>query len=338
MLQTKQRTLRRFWYPTMPLAQLDTGPKAFRLLGENLVVFKTESGKVAALADRCCHRTAQLSKGFVEGERIVCGYHGWTYDNTGRCVRIPQRDDVAIPASSKVPAFRCEARYGYVWIALEDPLTPIPLFEEADDPSFRQIDQFYEPWQIASFRLMENSFDMAHIAYTHRTSFGIVEEPRTDLMKITTFDDGLETYVETPVRNHNATARSVTGTSESRTMRTMRGRWWMPFTRRLGITYPNGLRQSIITCATPIDDRSSMVLQWTYRNDREEDVGAKDIIAFDRQVTNEDRDVLESTEHDVCIDTRRRVEFHMETDEPGLIMRRKLLELFREHGEEEVHG
>lgn len=80
-----------------------------------------------------------------------------------------------------------------------------------------------------------------------------------------------------------------------------------------------------------------MCAQWTYRNDREEDVPAEKIIAFDRQATEEDRYILESTDYDVCIDTTRRVEFHMETDKPGLIMRQKLLSLFREHGEDEVH-
>ena len=81
-----------------------------------------------------------------------------------------------------------------------------------------------------------------------------------------------------------------------------------------------------------------MCVQWCYRSDREEDVAAKDIIAFDRQVTEEDREILESTDFDVCIDTTRRVEFHMETDKPGLIMRQKLLALFRAHGEDEAHA
>jgi phenylpropionate dioxygenase-like ring-hydroxylating dioxygenase large terminal subunit len=337
MLQTKQKTLRRFWYPVMPLAHLEDGPQPFQLLGEKLVLFRDEAGKPAALADRCCHRTAQLSKGFVEQGLLVCGYHGWTYDRTGRCVRIPQRDDNAIPENSRVQGFHCEARYGYVWVALEDPLQPIPAFEEGEDPSFRRIDEFYEIWRIGSFRLMENSFDMAHIAYTHRGTFGIVEEPRTDLMRITALTDGLETFVEAPVRNHDENALRVTGSTGGRTVRTMHGRWWMPFTRRLGIVYPSGLRHSIITNATPIDDETSMVVQWAYRNDREEDVPAKDIIAFDRQVTNEDRFILESTDPDACLDTRRREEFHMETDRPGLIMRQKLLALFQSHGEEEVH-
>ena len=76
----------------MPLEHLADGPKPFTLLGENIVLWLDRDGNPAALQDRCCHRTAKLSKGFCEDGNIVCGYHGWTYDRTGKCVRIPQYD------------------------------------------------------------------------------------------------------------------------------------------------------------------------------------------------------------------------------------------------------
>lgn len=78
MLCTKQKVLRRFWYATVPVAKLDDGPKPFTLLGEKLVLFLDAEGKPAALADRCCHRTARLSKGWSQDGYITCGYHGWT--------------------------------------------------------------------------------------------------------------------------------------------------------------------------------------------------------------------------------------------------------------------
>ena len=335
MLVTQQKVLRRFWYPVMPIAMLDEGPQPFTLLGENIVLYRDGDGQPVALANRCCHRTARLSEGYIDAGLLVCGYHGWTYDSTGKCVRIPQNAEQVIPANARVPAFHCAARYGYAWVALDEPLMPIPEFAEAGDPSFRQIDQFYEVWKCAGLRLMENSFDMAHLAFVHRGTFGPTN-PVPEKMAITLTDSGLESYAETPVKNP-AIAQSVVGSSAAETVRRMRGTWFMPFTRRLAITYPNGLRHFIITNATPIDDSSSMVVQWCYRSDLEEDVPAKDIIAFDRAVTDEDRPMLESTDYDACIDTSRRVEFHMESDKPGLIMRQKLLALLREHGEEEAH-
>ena len=102
MLVTQQPVLRRFWYALMPMAHLDDGPKPFRLLGTDLVLWKQADGSPVALADRCCHRTAKLSRGFVENGQIVCGYHGWTYDCSGACVRIPQQPDLQIPAGARV--------------------------------------------------------------------------------------------------------------------------------------------------------------------------------------------------------------------------------------------
>ena len=336
MLVTQQKVLRRFWYVVMPIGMLADGPKPFTLLGEKIVLWLDAEGKPAAVRDRCCHRTAKLSKGFCDSGLLVCGYHGWTFDRTGKCVRIPQNPENMIPAGAKVDAYRCEERYGYVWVALDDPLQPIPELPEANDPAFRHVHQFYETWKCGAFRLMENSFDSAHIAYVHRATFGDMDSPRPVKRELTELPWGFETYAETPVRNRG-TANKVLGVEGEGTVRTSRTRWFVPFARRLGISYPNGLKHHIVTNATPIDDGTMQLVQWCYRSDREEDVSSADVVAWDRKITEEDREMLESTEYDACIDTMRRVEIHMDSDRPGLLMRKRLLELFREHGEDEVH-
>ena len=77
------------------------------------------------------------------------------------------------------------------------------------------------------------------------------------------------------------------------------------------------------------------------RTQRHRPVGAllpaEQVVAWDRTITNEDREILETTDYDVGIDTRRRTEFHMARDRPSLVMRERLLAAFREHGEDEVH-
>ena len=65
MLVTQQKILRRFWYATVRIDALQAGPQAFTLLGEALVLFLDAQGNPAALQDRCCHRTARLSRGWV---------------------------------------------------------------------------------------------------------------------------------------------------------------------------------------------------------------------------------------------------------------------------------
>ncbi|MEM6447866.1 MAG: Rieske (2Fe-2S) protein, partial [Cyanobacteria bacterium P01_D01_bin.123] len=112
---------------------------------------------------------------------------------------------------------------------------------------------------------------------------------------------------------------------EPTTVRTSQGNWFLPFTRSLKITYPNDLVHFIFTAATPISDRSIQVLQFCLRNDTEAEAKASEIVAFDRQVTLEDKVVLESTDFDVPL--RLQDEQHMVSDKPGIIMRRRLAAL-----------
>ena len=116
----------------------------------------------------------------------------------------------------------------------------------------------------------------------------------------------------------------------------MRNKWYMPFCRKLDIEYPSGLRHIIFNSATPIDDDHIQVVQWLYRNDTEADCSAKELIDWDFQITREDKDIIESTDPDTPIDMARRIEAHMPSDRPGMIMRRRLKKLLEDHGEVEV--
>ncbi len=336
MLVTRQPVLRKFWYALMPLSDLDSGPKPFTLLGEKIVVWRKADGSPAALRDRCCHRTAQLSKGFVDADNLVCGYHGWTYNSEGRCVRIPQNAEASIPAGAKVPAYHAEAKYGYVWVALDEPLRPIPDFPEEYSGRHRRILQFYEQWNTSPVRMMENSFDNSHFSFVHKANFGLFDQPQPAGYEFRDTDYGFEAETLVPVRNPPESFR-ITGTSEPITHRHLINRYYLPFSRRFGCHYPaSGIDHIIYNCATPIDDDRMMLVQWLYRSDSEAQCSAQELIDWDAAITAEDRDILEATDSDACIDTRRRVEFHMASDKPGLMIRKQLFALLQAHGEEEV--
>lgn len=336
MLVTRQPVLRRFWYAILPLHLLDDGPQPFTLLGEKIVLWKQADGTPAAVQDRCCHRTAQLSKGFVEGGHLVCGYHGWAYDGGGRCVRIPQNEGGVAPSNARVTAYACQARYGYAWVCLGEPLRDIPEFPEEHSGRHRRILQFYQRWKTSPVRVMENSFDNSHFSYVHKANFGILEQPKPAGYRFDETDYGFEAETLVPIRNPPESYR-VTGTSAPITHRHLINRYYLPFSRRFGCHYPDsGIDHIIYNCATPIDDETIMLAQWLYRSDTEADCSTQELIDWDAAITAEDRDILEATDPDVCIDINRRVEVHMSSDKPGLIIRRQLLALLQAHGEQEV--
>ena len=186
-----------------------------------------------------------------------CGFH-----NTIRTANLPRY---------RVDSFHCQARYGYVWVALEEPL--LPLFDIPEDgaPGFRRIFQFYDQWQTAPLRLMENSFDNAHFSFVHRGTFGDNAQPKPSKYEIEETDYGFVATTVVDIVNPPAAYR-VTGTTDPTTTRTMRNHWYLPFCRRMDMTYPSGIRHIIINCATPIDDGRIQLVQLLYRNDTEEAV------------------------------------------------------------------
>jgi phenylpropionate dioxygenase-like ring-hydroxylating dioxygenase large terminal subunit len=323
MLVTSQPLFKRFWYPVIPISLLSNDkPHPFQLLGQKIVVWLDAEGKPAVAADRCCHRSANLSLGKVENGMLACAYHGWQYDSTGSCVRVPQLSiDAPIPKNYRINTYACAERYGYVWVCLDDPIAKIPEIPEVNDPEFRLIPEFYEVWNCAGLRVMENEMDLAHPTFVHTTTFGSVDHPIPEELEITETDYGLRATATLGVVNPESQQKNLKMDSYI-THRKLEMDWFMPFTCKLRINYPNGLVHIVVNTATPIDDKSSQIVQFCLRNDTEEQTKAADAIAFDRQVTLEDKAILESTDYDVPLDVK--FEQHMTTDRPGLVMRRKL--------------
>ncbi len=93
-----------------------------------------------------------------------------------------------------------------------------------------------------------------------------------------------------------------------------------------------------MNCATPIDDKSIQVVQILFRNDDEASCSTQELIDWDAAIFwSKDREILQSTSPDAIVDmSRHDLEMHMPSDRPGMIMRRRLLDLMKQHGEEEV--
>jgi phenylpropionate dioxygenase-like ring-hydroxylating dioxygenase large terminal subunit len=105
-----------YWYPMLQSGDLKKGTvKGVSFAGEPIVLVRTESGGLFALEDRCAHRQVPLHLGMVEGERLQCGYHCWTYDSSGKCVTVPYLDkDKTLPLG--VRSYPCREAYGLIFV------------------------------------------------------------------------------------------------------------------------------------------------------------------------------------------------------------------------------
>jgi phenylpropionate dioxygenase-like ring-hydroxylating dioxygenase large terminal subunit len=122
-----QPGLRDHWYVVAEAAELGDHPLAVRLLGEDLVVWRSTDGSIVAAPDRCPHREAPLTLGKIEDGRLVCAYHGWTFGDSGRCVAVPSAaPGVPVPPKAHLPAVCAAERYGLIWVCLGTPQRDVP--------------------------------------------------------------------------------------------------------------------------------------------------------------------------------------------------------------------
>ena len=93
-------------------AHIPTGP---------LALWRSQSGRVSASADRCPHRGMSLSHGFVRGEALSCIYHGWSYGPAGNCLRIPAHPGLTPPEAIRTVTHPVTEADGVVWVAVGAP-------------------------------------------------------------------------------------------------------------------------------------------------------------------------------------------------------------------------
>ncbi len=315
---TEQPALRRFWYPVAHERALGDGPVGRRLLGQSIVLWQPSLGEVAAAVDRCPHRDARLSGGWIDEGCLVCPYHGWTYGPEGSAVRIPQLgESVPVPPTARLTLVRSALRYGWVWVALDEPLVPIPEVPGWGAPGQRVIHEPESLWACSAAHLVDNNLDPAHVAFAHRASFGNPERPEVPVPEVTRTPRGLEWGYDLPVDSQPGV--------EGRTVRQTTSILFAPFLLVLQIDYPGGVRHTMVKACTPIDDTNTRHLQIVVRNDTEAERPAADILAFDAQVWDEDKAVLEPIEVPFNLELSANV--HVRVDRTSIEYRRLLADL-----------
>src|SRR5262245_28347173 len=166
--------LRNSWYVAAWDREVGRTPRARTILGEPVVLYRTERGEPVGLEDRCCHRQLPLSMGTVLGNDLRCGYHGLKFDPSGKCVEIPGQD--SIPPQAKVRSYPLHEKYNWVWIWMGDPakadpaLIPNWWWAEHKDWAFTRPDMI--PVKCDYRLIADNVLDVTHLAFVHASSIG----------------------------------------------------------------------------------------------------------------------------------------------------------------------
>jgi len=164
--------LRRYWMPIAAVTEFDrTRVKPIRLLGEDLVLYKDLQGAYGLIDRHCAHRRADLSYGFVEACGLRCNYHGWLFNETGRCIEQPYEDTAAPEArfrdKVRLTSYATEIRAGLIWAYLgPEPIPLVPNWEPFNwKNGFRQI--VFAEIPCNWFQCQENSIDPVHFEWMH---------------------------------------------------------------------------------------------------------------------------------------------------------------------------
>ncbi len=156
----------RSWYPLCCSHEVKRGAViSVQALGQQLAVFRTVLGKPAAVKAQCCHIGADLSNGWVTGERLICPLHMWAFDTQGQCQDIPCQQE--IPKRVRQNALPCVERYGLIYGFFGDSIDfNLPGYSETGQfiTSSPLIIDFAAPYEMAG----ANSFDEQHLATVHR--------------------------------------------------------------------------------------------------------------------------------------------------------------------------
>jgi phenylpropionate dioxygenase-like ring-hydroxylating dioxygenase large terminal subunit len=167
------RFLKNIWYMAGWSDELTNQLLSRRLFDRQIVLYRAANGAVTALADRCPHRFAPLSKGTRKGDAIQCSYHGLTFDALGQCIHNPFSDK--IPANANVQSWMVVERHDIMWLWGGSP-------HEADAaliPDFNMIQNTDTVRAIHGYTLLEtpyefvtdNLMDLSHIEFVHKGSF-----------------------------------------------------------------------------------------------------------------------------------------------------------------------
>lgn len=176
--------LQQNWWPVALVNTLDeNAPNAERLLNKDLVLWH-DGEDWRCMDDMCAHRFAPLSEGRVFQSNddtnnsrrcLSCSYHGWEFDSSGSCTKVPQaKDPVKAAKSARVASYPVKIGAGIVWVWPDE--SSSPFAETVPIPISPMLQQWEKEYPQSAYQreipygyelLAENVIDMSHLPFSH---------------------------------------------------------------------------------------------------------------------------------------------------------------------------
>ena len=178
--------IRNAWYVMAESKNVARELGGVMVCGEPLVYYRTQNGEPVVLDDRCAHRRFSLAKSRLVGDTVVCGYHGFTYEKTGKCVWAP---GLATEPNFGIRRYPCAEVGPWLWVWMGNPeradVAEIPYPKLDEGENWRKVEGYkFNPGNY--LLLIENFFDQAHLHFLHGDHV-------SDLAQATTLPKTLET-------------------------------------------------------------------------------------------------------------------------------------------------
>ncbi len=246
------------WYAVTKSVQVQPGqPTAVKALGQDLVLWRDDQGKLNCLEDFCPHRGAPLSRGEVKEGFIACRYHGVAVDGSGDIARVPAMPECPLEGRKAVQSFpvteAADAVFVYFPSAAQPTPPPLNLPYELSDPSWTGF-LCTSPWECNYRYALDNLADPMHGCYLHAESFTLAYGSKQDIMKLEKTETGfLVSRVEQAGENFDWT-EMVFGASTY-------CRLDLPYPKQAG---PGGFFR-ILGYVLPVDENNCKVFFWRIR-------------------------------------------------------------------------
>lgn len=315
--------LAQHWYPVARVADVSIKPQQVMLLDVKMALYQTEQGDIHLVRDLCPHRGVPLSKGWVEGEEIICPYHGLHYNSQGKCTKIPAQPNLTkISDRFSLTKFPVVVRYGLVWTSLisqDLAEANLPVLDTWDSLEHQAI--LPPPVDISgsSGRQLEGFIDVAHFAWVHHDAFAQRENPIVPKYSAEKTAYGLHSEYISNVSNYpHGLQHLAPDDFEWKRIFDV----YPPFSAVLTVHFPReGVLKILNACCPVSHNKTRLFVPLTRNFDTTGDLQA--VYDFNAQIFAEDQEMVESQKpEELPLDLT--MEAHFEADRSSTLYRRLL--------------